>query len=146
MPDRDTLRQAALRLLARREHSRAELARKLAGQAESAEALDQMLDGLVAEHLLSDARFAQQRLQQRARRYGNQRLQQELRLKGIDDSEIEAALADQESELERCRAVWTRKFGTLPDSPEALAKQQRFLQYRGFSRDTIRQILRESAE
>ena len=45
-------------------------------------------------------------------------------------------------EAERCRSVWQRKFGELPQSPEARAKQQRFLQYRGFSSEAIRRVLR----
>lgn len=143
MPDPAVaLRVAALRLLTRREHSRAELQGKLAAQAESQEQLDAVLDRLQSENLLSDQRFATQRVVARANRYGNARLKQELRHRGIGDDDILAALPEAGSEVERCRSVWSRKFGQLPQSREERAKQMRFLQYRGFSTDAIRQAMR----
>ena len=69
-----TLRERALGLLARREHSRVELARKLAPHAESAEELEALLDDLCARRLLSDERYVEMRLNARAARFGNARL------------------------------------------------------------------------
>jgi len=143
MPDSTVaLRVAALRLLTRRDHSRAELSAKLAAQAESAEALQAVLDGLQAERLLSDHRFACQRVVARAGRYGNARLKQELRQSGVSDDDITAALPEAGDEAERCRSVWARKFSQLPQSAAERAKQMRFLQYRGFSGDAIRRVMR----
>ena len=139
MPD---LRVRALQLLTRRDYSRAELKSKLAPHAESEEELDAVLDTLQNERLLSDARDAAQRVVARAGRYGNARLKQELRQKGVADDEIAAALPEGGDETERCRAVWLRKFGDLPQTPEERAKQMRFLQYRGFSSEAIRRTLR----
>lgn len=139
MPD---LRVRALQLLSRRDHSRAELKAKLATQAESEEALNAVLDRLEAERLLCDQRYASQRILVRARRYGNGRLKQELRQTGVSDEDIAAALPEGGDETERCQAVWARKFGELPQTPEERAKQMRFLQYRGFSGEAIRQTLR----
>ena len=138
MPD---LRVRALQLLTRRDHSRAELRAKLAGHAESADELEAVLDRLQGERLLSDQRFASQRVVARAGRYGNARLRQELRHKGVGDDEIAAALPEGGDESERCRAVWARKFGELPHSAEERARQMRFLQYRGFSGEAIRRVL-----
>ncbi len=140
-PGKD-LRIAALRLLTQREHSRLELAGKLAGKAESPEQLDAVLDQLEQDHLLSDNRFARQRVTSRAKRYGDQRLKQELRQQGIADDDIASALAEGGDETERCRAVWQKKFGTRPENAETLVKQMRFLQYRGFSSESIRRVLR----
>lgn len=137
----DALRVAALRLLARREHSRAELKAKLAPRAESAEQLETLLDNLQAQQLLSDSRYAGQRVAARAGRYGNRRLQQELRAAGVDDEAIAAALPEGGDEAARCRGVWAKKFGHPPASAEERAKQMRFLQYRGFSPDAIRAVL-----
>ena len=139
MPD---LRVRALQLLARREHSRAELQRKLATHAESPEELDQVLDTLQAERLLSDHRFAAQRVIMRAQRYGDARLKQELLQRGIKEADIAAAMPEAGDEAERCRSVWSRKFDHLPLTPEERGKQMRFLQYRGFSGDAIRRVLR----
>lgn len=147
MPDPvAALRVAALRLLTRRDHSRAELRSKLAAQAESEEQLDAMLDRLQAERLLSDQRFATQRVVARARRYGDARLKQELRQQGIGDEDIAAALPEAGDEAERCRSVWSKKFDHLPLSAEERAKQMRFLQYRGFSGDAIRRVMRGADE
>ncbi len=143
MPDpAAALRVAALRLLTRRDHSRAELMAKLAAQAESAEQLNQVLDRLQAERLLSDHRYASQRVAARGRRYGNARLSQELRQHGVGDDDIAAALPEAGDETERCRAIWAKKFGRPPQSAEERAKQMRFLQYRGFSGEAIRRVMR----
>jgi len=143
MPDpAAALRVAALRLLTRRDHSRAELTAKLAAQAESADQLNQVLDTLQAERLLSDHRYASQRVAARGRRYGNARLSQELRQHGVGDDDIAAALPEAGDETERCRAIWAKKFGRPPQSADERAKQMRFLQYRGFSGEAIRRVMR----
>ena len=138
MPD---LRVKALQLLTRRDHSRAELHKKLAPLAESEDALEAVLDALQAERLLSDSRFASQRASQRGSRYGNARLRQELRQQGVNDDDIAEALDGAGEEVERCRQVWAKKYGRPPESAEERAKQLRFLQYRGFSGDSIRRVI-----
>jgi len=139
MPD---LRVRALAWLARREHSRAELGRKLAAYAESEDEVERLLDSLEAERLLSDGRYASERAAVRGLRYGNLRLKQELQAQGVDGETLAAALAGSGDERERCRAVWAKKFGVLPASAEERARQMRFLQYRGFSPESIRSVLR----
>lgn len=143
MPD---LRIRALQLLTRRDHSRAELKTKLSGEAESAEQLDAVLDRLESERLLSDHRYASQRVIARARRYGNGRITQELRQRGVSDEDIASAIPEAGDETERCLAVWTRKFSQPPCSAEERAKQIRFLQYRGFSGEAIKQTLRRATQ
>jgi regulatory protein len=141
-----TLRQRALGLLARREHSRAELARKLAPHAESEEELVALLDDLAARRQLSDARYAAERIAFRSRRYGNARLAQELRQAGVSSETADAALAETESELERAHQVWLKKFGQLPADLSERARQTRFLAGRGFSSATIRQVLKGTVD
>src|SRR5664279_5893094 len=94
-----SLRARALQLLARREHARAELARKLAPHAESSEELEALLDDLSARRLLSDERYVEMRLNARGARFGNARLAHELRTQGISDELVSAALADNGDEL-----------------------------------------------
>ncbi|EKE18023.1 MAG: hypothetical protein ACD_10C00161G0001, partial [uncultured bacterium] len=72
------------------------------------------------------------------------RLKQELRQSGVSDEDIAAALPEAGDEIERCQAVWARKFGQLPETPAERAKQMRFLQYRGFSGDAITQTMRRA--
>ena len=144
----DSLRERAVRLLARREHSRAELARKLGPYAESEEALVTVLDDLVARRLLSDERYTEMRLNARSARFGNARLAHELRTQGVDESLVGAAIAECTDELTRAREVWQRRFGNadLPTDAAGRAKQMRFLMSRGFSGETIRRVLRGNFE
>ncbi|MDR0233886.1 MAG: recombination regulator RecX [Zoogloeaceae bacterium] len=135
------LRGKALALLARREYSRALLAKKLMPFAESEQALESVLDDLAASLMLSDARYASNRARARGSRYGNARLTRELEEAGVAAETISVALAATEDESRRCRAVWQKQFGALPDTLAERARQVRFLQYRGFSSDSIRQVL-----
>lgn len=140
-----TLRERALRLLARREHSREELRRKLSSTESAdidANALAELLDDLAARRLLSDERFAEQRATVRGTRYGNARLKSELRQRGVAEDLIAPALEAAGDETARANTVWQRKFGKLPESREEWARQARFLQARGFSGETIRRVLR----
>ena len=141
-----TLRERALRLLARREHARVELARKLAPYAESGEALEALLDDLTARRLLSDERYVEMRLNARAARFGNARLAYELRTQGVSEELLAAALAENDDELVRARAVWQRKFGEQPRDAGERARQMRFLLSRGFSGETVRRVLRGDFE
>ena len=137
-----TLRERALRYLARSEHSHAELARKLASHAESAEEIERLLDDLTGKQLLSDARYAEMRVTARGKRYGNARLAHELRTQGIDEDTVAEALTGNASEFVRALAVWQRKFGKPAADTGEQARQYNFLMRRGFSGDTIRRILR----
>ena len=143
-----TLRERALRLLARREHARAELARKLAAYAESDEQLEALLDDLSERRLLSDERYVEMRLNARSARYGNARLAQELRSTGVDGDLVDEALASVEDELSRARQVWQRKYGGSGGvtDPAERARQSGFLMRRGFSGETICRVLRGDYE
>jgi regulatory protein len=138
------LKARALRHLVRREHSRAELARKLAPRAESPQALEALLDELVSRKQLSDERYADERARSLARKYGPAKIRHDLRSKGIADDVVERVSA--EGELERARAVLERKYREPATSREERAKRGRFLQSRGFSMDVIARLLRDSEE
>ncbi len=140
------LRQRALACLARRDYSRAELRARLRPLAADDAAVDEVLDRLESERLLSDQRYASQRIAARAVRYGDTRLRQELRQRGLSDADIAAALPAAGDELKRCRALWQKKFGSPAQTPAERAKQLRFLQYRGFSHTAISAVLRYGEE
>jgi len=141
MARQPTLKERAIRLLAGREHTRAELARKLAGHAGAEDDLSALLDELAQRGQLSESRYAEARARQLSRKYGAARIAHELRAKGLPKEAAEAAAAAaRETELERARDVWSRKFGAPPDTREERAKQVRFMQSRGFSFDTIRAV------
>ncbi len=138
-----SLKARALRSLARREHTRAELRRKLAPHEETECQLDALLDALQAQGFLSDERAAASLVYRRAARLGTQRLRQELQAKGLDASTVDAALDGLGgTELERARALWERKFGAPAPDAAGRARQMRFLLARGFSADTVRRVVR----
>jgi len=136
------LRERALRLLARREHSRAELARKL-GQAGFVDGnVQSVLDEFETRGWLSDRRFAESYVADHRARAGSIKLAYDLRLRGVSDSIIKAVIGeDRDSELDRAREVWQKKFGAAPADTAEKARQIRFLQSRGFTSEAIRQTL-----
>jgi regulatory protein len=137
----EALKARALRYLVRREHSRAELARKLAPHAESPAAIEATLDLLLSKKQQSDERFASERARVLSRKYGTQKIRQDLKARGVSDDIVESLSA--EGELERARAILARKYRQPASSREETAKRARFLQGRGFSYDVIRSVLKE---
>jgi regulatory protein len=133
------LKARALRHLVRREHSRSELARKLAPFAPSPEALGQLLDALAARKQLSDERYAELLAHQLSRKYGAARIRLELKAKGVGQELIARVSAD--GELQRAASILQRKYRTPAASREERARRMRFLQQRGFSHDIIRRLL-----
>jgi regulatory protein len=138
-----SLRVRAMRYLARREHSRAELRTKLLPYVQEGEDVDAVLDELEKRNWLSDARATEQMVNIKRPRFGAQRIAHELRHKGIAENLISAALPHlKETELDAAREVWQKKFGVLPHDQKEKAKQVRFLQSRGFALDVVFQVLK----
>ena len=138
-----SLEARALKFLSQREHSRAELSKKLSVHAASSDELDRLLDSLERRGWLSDARFAEVVVNTRRSRFGAARIAFELKQKGIAAELVDAhSVKLRESELEAARSVWRKKFRAPPRTAEERAKQVRFLQGRGFASEIIFQILR----
>ena len=133
------LKARALRYLVRREHSRAELARKLAPHAESEAALNAVVDLLQSRKQLSDERFAEERARSLSRKYGAAMIRQDLKERGVADEIVERVSAD--GDLERARAILSRKYRTPATTREEQAKRARFLQSRGFSYEVISKLI-----
>lgn len=137
-----SLKGRALRLLSGREHSRAELERKLKSFEEEPGSLAQALDELQAKGFINEQRVIESVVHRRAAKLGTARIKQELQGKGLDPEAVAAALAGlQASERERALAVWRKKFGAPPGDAQAAAKQMRFLAARGFGGDVIRRVV-----
>jgi regulatory protein len=134
------LKARALRYLARREHSRAELARKLLPHAESQQLLEGLLSELEGRKLLSNHRFAEMRTHILSRKYGAAKIRQDLKSKGVPDEIV--ATVSAEGELERATAVLQRKYRSAASTREEKAKRARFLQSRGFSSEVIYRLIR----
>jgi len=134
------LKARALRLLVRREHSRAELVRKLAPHAESEEALNAVVVLLLSKKQLSDERFAEERARSLSRKYGAAKIRQDLKERGVADEIVERVSA--EGDVERAKAILQRKYRESATTREECAKRARFLQGRGFSYEVISRVLK----
>ena len=142
---------SALAILARREHSQAELRDKLMRQYPSHDLwVEQVLERLVIEGYQSDERFIEVYLRSRiSKGYGTQRLRQELRSKGLDAAVIEEALNQHLNGLviyEQMTNVWTKKFGYLPETPKQKNQQMQFLLYRGFRSNEVRSFFERMSD
>lgn len=137
-----SLKGRALRLLSNREHSRAELERKLAPHEEEPGQVQRTLDELQAKGFISDARAAESVLHRRAARLGAGRIRQELQAKGLDAALVAQAMEQLKgTELARAHEVWRRKFEQPPQDAIERARQSRFLAARGFGGEVIRKVL-----
>lgn len=140
-----SLKGRALRLLAGREHSRAELERKLSEHAQDAGELTRILDDLQAKGFINEARVVESVIHRRSERLGSARIAHELRAKGLPPDAIAQAVGQlQASELDRAHALWSRKFGQAPAEPKEQARQMRFLLARGFSAEVVRKVLAQA--
>ncbi|APW40295.1 recombination regulator RecX [Rhodoferax koreense] len=142
-PRQPSLKGRALRYLAGREHSRAELERKLVKFEEEPGELQRVLDELQAKDFISEARVVESVLHQRAPRMGAARVRQELQHKGVAPEVISEAVDSlRDTEFARASEVWRRRFGALPQDPKEHARQARFLMARGFSGAVVGKLLR----
>ena len=138
------VRRVAMDLLARREHGRVELTRKLRQRGAADELINAALDRLAEQGLLSETRYLHSFVASRARGgHGPMRIREELAQRGLPREAIEQALNEAEIDWnEQLRAVWQRKFGQLPVDARERAQQGRFLAYRGYPLDLIGRLLR----
>jgi len=133
-------RKKALDLLARREHSRLELQRKLSSRAYSQDTIDRVLDALEVDGLLEEARFVESFIRGRiSKGQGPTRIQADLMHRGINEANIQTGLEDIQQDWGKLASdVRCKRFGiTGPREFSERARQMRFLQYRGFERDQI---------
>lgn len=122
-------------LLARREHSLAELRRKLSRRFPDAEGVERALERLSRQGLQSDRRFAESFVRQRIERgQGPLRIAAEARQRGLSDDDLSEAMEGLQPDWPLlAQRVARGKFGdSAPATPQERARRIRFLQYRGF--------------
>ncbi len=137
-----SLKGRALRLLSAREHSRAELQRKLARFEEEPGTLALALDELQAKDFINEQRVVDSVLHRRSTKLGAARIRLELQAKGLDPQAVGQAVDQlRASEVERAREVWRKRFGVPPLDAAERAKQMRFLASRGFGSDVIYNVV-----
>ncbi len=141
---RKQIRHQAIRYLSYREHAVDELRHKLRLKFDEVYEIDQILEQLLAEDLLSEERYAESYLRARMNKgFGPDRIRAELRHKGIKKSLVEKTLRASEIDWDqKIRKVWMKKFGgSKPDDLPSQLTQSKFLLYRGFPFEKIKQLL-----
>lgn len=138
------VRRAAMDLLARREHGRVELTRKLQRKGAPAELIEPALDRLADEGLLNETRYLDAYVASRARAgYGPLRIREELSQRGLARQQIEQALESAAIDWAAAlQELWQRRFGVLPVDAKEKGRQGRFLAYRGYSMESVSRLLR----
>ncbi len=135
--------ESALRSLSRREHSTLELARKLRAKGFPPEHISQTLHELSGQGYLSDIRFTENYIRYRLNSgWGPVIIVQELTEKGVSPEVIHQQMAGlKDSWLGLAYQAREKKFEqAMPRTFIEVAKQKRFLQYRGFTLDQINQV------
>jgi regulatory protein len=138
------VRDAAIRLLARREHSELELRRKLLLRDYPRELIDVVIARLVADDLLSEERFTEAFIRARGTRgIGPQRIRAELQQRGIDPAMIDSHLHSVDEDWQaRALEQYRKRFGDQPPRDMAeRGKRYRFLINKGFTPDQVRRVL-----
>ena len=142
-----SLRVQVLKLLARRELTRAELEARLSGEEVDPDELAAVLDDFSKRGWISETRVVEQVTHHRRSRYGSRRILQELEQKGVSDAAMsEARETLKAGDLDAAQAIWRRKFRAPPADANERARQVRFLQGRGFSLDLCMRVVREAGE
>jgi regulatory protein len=157
-----SLKARALRLLSLREYSRKGLASKLAESAtryaklelkedeqESVESgkplavqIEEILNDFETRGWLSDERFAEALVRRRSERYGARKIQDELQRAGVDSGKTADLIQGlRETEYQRARDLWLKKFGVLAQEQKERARQYRFLASKGFSSEVVSKVL-----
>ena len=134
----------AVNLLSRREHSQAELRTKLLKAEFELEDINSIIEKLTKADIQSDARFAENYLRYRSQRgYGSQKIRLELKERGVNTDTINTTFEQAEIDwFELAITVRHKRFGEqVPEDLKDRAKQQRFLQYRGFTHEQINESL-----
>ena len=142
------LRDQAIKLLARREHSRLELMQKLLLRGYAEHAVESVFDWLIERNLLSDKRFCEMYIRTYQHRYGAVRVRQKLKEKGVSSSLIGEMLStDEQSQLHQAMLMREKKFGpSLPLQKSQWLKEANFLARKGFSSDVVAKALKPSKQ
>lgn len=138
-------KQAAVKLLARREHSASEIRHKLQQRDFSPDEIAEALVDLQQGGWQSDERYAEAYTRgRRIKGFGPVRIAMELAERGVDESVISGCLhAADKIWMDTLRDEYRKKYrGTEPRDYQEKAKRMRFLQYRGFSPEKIHKVVK----
>src|SRR5262249_26287929 len=137
--------QRAVRLLAQRDRSTAEIRARLEAAGHRPTIIAATIARLHELRYLSDERFAETAAARAAQRgHGSERVRAELAAKGVAESVIAVGIAAAfAAEPALAHVVLSRRFPTLPATAPERAKAARFLLQRGFPEAVVLAILGE---
>ena len=130
-------------MLARREHSAFEIRRKLKQRDIADTEIEQAVERLQQEGLLSDQRYAEAYIHMRmGKGYGPLRIALELKERGVAESDYGHYLYSGDRDWRSVlKSTYDKKYGNSAcDDYREKAKRIRYLQYRGFALDEIHEL------
>jgi regulatory protein len=140
----------AVRLLARRDHTRYEIRQKLKRRGFGSDEILAAVAECERLNYIDDERTARVYIGQLVRRgFGFRRIAIELKKKGLQGRRIEDILEQQRAEIDEreiARRVLQKKMKSFERETERKKRRDkiyRFLDYRGFSRSIISELIRE---
>lgn len=134
-------------LLARREHGISELSRKLVVKQFDPLLVDEAIQGLVRDNLVSDERFCESMINSRLNRgHGPIKVRYELRNKGVPEHVVEKTMGELSPDWHQSLAGLIEKkyAGQLSRAPAERVKQVRFLSSRGFPHEMIYSVIQDA--
>ena len=136
------MRAFAYRLLGRREYSVFELDRRIRQKWPEAIAVEELMEALVAENLVSDERYAEAFVRFRIQRHqGPLKIKAALRTKGISDDLISHEIGAHSEEWSNLAAQWLKRQNPGSIDFEKKKKYYRRLTSRGFTHDQAMEVL-----
>ena len=143
-----TVYDRALRLLARRDHSKSELRIKLEAKNYDIRIINDVLDQLEKKDYLNDKSFADKYLKYRSGLgFGPKKIFHEMQKKGIDNQHIKESFDGFDlCWTELTRKAFQKKFGRIQNDGKCYRdyeKKIRFLVHRGFAYSDIKSVLGE---
>jgi len=140
-----SIRFHALGFLARREHGRQELIKKLVRKGHDEIEAQTVVAQLASEDMQSDRRFCSGYIASRlARGFGARYCSHALKQRGIDAELVQQSLVALSEDFDMALlALWQRKYNVVATDIAGHQKQLRFLLQRGFEPDSVRALLRD---
>ena len=140
--------EVAVRYLAGRPHTVAEIHRHLRSKKVDAETIDHAIDRLRAQRYVDDEAFARWWVEQRERfkPRGQRALRTELAQKGVGRDVVDIVLGERtpDADVEQARRALSRPLTRWADMPDAEKRRKihTYLAARGFDYDTIDEVTR----
>lgn len=129
-----TIRLKIMDFLARREYSSKEIYQKMSRRVEYKEMLEDSIDQLVKEGLISDERYAESYFQSRKNKgFGPLRIKNELKQKGVNESLFNEIQEGTDWSVLAMNVLQKKVRGKFPEEQKDVLKLKNFLNYRGFN-------------